>query len=156
MRVVLGLGANLGDRAATLRAARQALEGIGRVEAVSRVYETLPVGGPAQPDFLNAAALLVFDGSPHALLDALQAIEAQFGRVRRERWGARTLDVDVLWIEGEVIADDRLTVPHPRLTERAFALVPLLDVAPGAIDPRTGEAFTSIDPVGVRVTDVTI
>jgi 2-amino-4-hydroxy-6-hydroxymethyldihydropteridine diphosphokinase len=144
LRAAVGLGANLGDRLATLRGAARALGALavdGRLLASSRVYETAPIGGPEQPAFLNAAVLLDYDGAPLALLEALLAIEARFGRERRERWGPRTLDLDVLWIEGLAVNDPRLVVPHPRLSARAFAVLPLLDVAPGARDPASGAAY---------------
>jgi 2-amino-4-hydroxy-6-hydroxymethyldihydropteridine diphosphokinase len=141
LRAVVGVGANLGDRLATLRMAATELTRIARVEKTSRVYATAPVGGPPQPEFLNAAAAVVYEGAPLDLLDALLAIEARLGRVRGERWGPRTVDLDLLWIEGVAIDTPRLVVPHPRLHERAFALVPLLEVAPGARDPRTGIAY---------------
>jgi 2-amino-4-hydroxy-6-hydroxymethyldihydropteridine diphosphokinase len=104
------------------------------VERVSQVYVTAPVGPVPQPEFFNAAALVTWAGSPHALLDALLAIEASLGRVRdpEQRFGPRTIDLDVLYIEGVTLSDERLTVPHPRLLERAFALVPLLEVLPDA------------------------
>jgi 2-amino-4-hydroxy-6-hydroxymethyldihydropteridine diphosphokinase len=104
------------------------------VERVSRVYATAPVGPVPQPEFLNAAALVSWSGTPHALLDVLLAIEASLGRVRdpEQRFGPRTIDLDVLYIEGMAVDDARLTVPHPRLLERAFALVPLLEVLPEA------------------------
>jgi 2-amino-4-hydroxy-6-hydroxymethyldihydropteridine diphosphokinase len=138
VRAVIGLGSNLGDRGAHLRAAIDGLRAVATVLAESRVHETAPVGGPPQGDYLNAAVLLEYEGTPRALLDALLAIEARLGRVRRERWGPRVIDLDVLWIEGVVVDEPGLTVPHPRLLDRAFALEPLLEVAPDAIDPRTG------------------
>ena len=141
LRAVVGLGANLGDRIASLRAAVALLGAVSQIEATSRVYETKPVGGPPQGDFLNAAVCVVWSGAPDDLLDALLAIEAGLGRVRRERWGPRIIDLDVLWIEGLAFASERLVVPHPRLLDRAFALVPLLEVVPGARDPRTGAAL---------------
>jgi 2-amino-4-hydroxy-6-hydroxymethyldihydropteridine diphosphokinase len=101
------------------------------------------MGGPPQPEYLNAAVLLAFDGAPLELLDALLAIEARLGRVRAERWGPRTIDLDLLWIDGVAVEDARLEVPHPRLRERAFALVPLLEVAPEARDPRTGVRYVA-------------
>ena len=145
MRVVVGIGTNLGDRLATVTGAVGALRSTAHVLAVSSVYETLPVGGPPQPDFLNAAVLLEWELLPSTLLEALHGIEAHFGRTRREsdeRWSARTLDLDILWIEGVVLDTPRLVVPHPRLTGRAFALLPMLEVAPFAIDPRTGASFS--------------
>jgi 2-amino-4-hydroxy-6-hydroxymethyldihydropteridine diphosphokinase len=141
---VVGLGANLGDRLATMRIALRELRQVARVNATSRVYATAPVGGPAQPDFLNAAALVAHDGSPEDLLDALLAIEAKLGRVRGERWGARLIDLDFLWAEGVVRDGPRLTLPHPMLRTRAFALVPLVEVAPEARDPHTGERYAEI------------
>jgi 2-amino-4-hydroxy-6-hydroxymethyldihydropteridine diphosphokinase len=150
-RAVIGVGANLGDRLATMRAAVREIARIAPVERTSPVYATAPVGGPAQPDFLNAAILLRYGRPPVELLDALLDIEARLGRVRRDRWGPRIVDLDVLWIEGVVLEDPRLVVPHPRLHERAFAVAPLLDVVPDARDPRTGELY--VVPAGdVRVT----
>jgi 2-amino-4-hydroxy-6-hydroxymethyldihydropteridine diphosphokinase len=140
LRAVVGLGANLGDRLGSLRAAVAGIREVATVERVSRVYATAPVG-PPQPDYLNGALVCTYDGTPEQLLDALLAIERRLGRVRGEKWGPRTIDLDVLWIEGQVHASDRLVVPHAHLRERAFALVPLLEVAPGAIDPSTGQPF---------------
>jgi 2-amino-4-hydroxy-6-hydroxymethyldihydropteridine diphosphokinase len=98
------------------------------------------VGGPPQPDFLNAAALVTYEGEPEALLGALLAIERRLGRRRGgERYGPRTIDLDILWIEGRTVDTEELVVPHPRLLERAFALLPLLELVPEARDPRSGE-----------------
>jgi 2-amino-4-hydroxy-6-hydroxymethyldihydropteridine diphosphokinase len=143
VRAVVGFGANLGDRLATMRAAVRDLGQVARVVATSRVYETAPVG-PAQPRYLNAAALVSWERSPMDLLGELLAIEAKLGRVRGERWGPRTIDLDLLWAEGVALEGPQLTVPHPRLRERAFALVPMVEVAPDARDPRTGEAYAEI------------
>jgi len=152
LRAVVGLGANLGDRLATMRAALEALRDYARVAATSRVYATAPVG-PPQPEYLNAAALVEWDDSAESLLDVLLAVEARLGRVRRERNGPRTIDLDVLWIEGLAIETERLTVPHPRLAERAFALVPMLDVVPDACEPRTGARYCVAPSGDVRMTD---
>jgi len=142
-RVVVGFGANLGDRLDTMRAALAELRAVARVERTSRVYATAPVG-PPQPEYVDAAALVAWEATPEGLLEALLGIEAKLGRVRSgARFGPRTIDLDVLWIDGVVVDTPRLTVPHPRLKERAFALVPLLDVAPDATDPRTGEAYVA-------------
>jgi 2-amino-4-hydroxy-6-hydroxymethyldihydropteridine diphosphokinase len=149
-QAVVGLGANLGDRLGSLRAATRALGDVAAVKRASRVYETAPVG-PAQPEFLNAAVLCAYEGTPEALLDELLAIEVRLGRVRGERWGPRTIDLDILWIDGLVYASDRLVVPHPHLHERAFAMVPLLEVAPWALDPRTGQPLI-VPPGDVRPT----
>jgi 2-amino-4-hydroxy-6-hydroxymethyldihydropteridine diphosphokinase len=141
VRAVVGLGANLGDRLATLRAALERLALVGTIEKTSSVYATAPVGGPPQEEYLNAAVLIETEARPRELLHSLLAIEGGLGRVRRERNGPRVIDLDVLWIEGVVVKSEELEVPHPRLNERAFALVPMLEVAPGARDPRTGVEY---------------
>jgi 2-amino-4-hydroxy-6-hydroxymethyldihydropteridine diphosphokinase len=130
MDYVLGLGANLGSRENQLQAGLELLVGtrVGRVVATSHVFESEPIG-PPQPSYLNAAARVQSELEPHALLHALLAIERALGRERRERWGARTLDLDILWAERRV-ESGALRVPHPRLRERWFAYVPLLEVAP--------------------------
>jgi 2-amino-4-hydroxy-6-hydroxymethyldihydropteridine diphosphokinase len=145
--IVVGLGSNLGDRLAHLRAAVSSIERGFEVRACSSVYETAPVG-PPQPDYLNAAVRLWVMSTPETVLEALLAIERADGRVRTadNRWGARTIDLDILWIAGLALSSPTLTVPHPRLTERAFALLPLLDVAPDAVDPRTGARFARPSP----------
>jgi 2-amino-4-hydroxy-6-hydroxymethyldihydropteridine diphosphokinase len=137
---VIGLGSNLGDRREILRRAVREIATLGEVSAVSALYETEPVG-PPQPRYLNAAVRLRTELEPLPLLDALLAIESRHGRARRERWGARTLDLDILWMGAGTFEANSLAVPHPRLTERPFALIPLLDVAPEAADPRSGEPF---------------
>lgn len=147
MRVVIGLGSNVGDRLANLREATSRIAALGTVLARSSIYETAPVGGPAQADFLNAALLVEYMESASALLAALQSIEHHLGRVRTERWGPRTIDLDILWIDGEAIETPDLVVPHPRLGERAFALAPLLEVAPDAPYARPTDA-------AVRLTDL--
>ena len=128
VRAFLGLGSNLGDRHAYLR---RAVAAIPDVVAVSRLYETAPVGGPeAQGPYLNIVVQLATRRSPHDLLEVCRAQERAAERVRVQRWGPRTLDVDVLWIEGYASDDPELTVPHPRMFERAFVLLPLRDLAP--------------------------
>ncbi len=140
MDVVVGLGANLGDREATLRSAVRELAALGSLTGVSRLYETPPFG-PPQPAYLNAAVRMDAEPAPGAFLEALLELERRHGRVRREKWGPRTLDLDILWIAGTVLDDAALSVPHPRLRERLFALLPLVDVAPDAIHPCTSETF---------------
>ena len=140
---VIGLGSNLGDRAEILRRAVVELAALGELRGVSALYETEPVG-PPQPTYLNAAVRLVTALDLPRLLDALLAIERRLGRERRERWGPRTLDLDILWACSGVFESEALTVPHPRLNERAFALLPLLDVTPEAIDPRSGEPYGAV------------
>jgi 2-amino-4-hydroxy-6-hydroxymethyldihydropteridine diphosphokinase len=152
---VIGFGANLGNRLETMRVAARELGRTARVDRASRVFETAPVGGPLQPDFLNAAALVTFEGEPEALLGDLLGIEARLGRRRGgERFGPRTIDLDILWIEGEVVETEALVVPHPRLLERAFALVPLLELVPLARDPRTGKRLAESLPPQAAQTEI--
>jgi 2-amino-4-hydroxy-6-hydroxymethyldihydropteridine diphosphokinase len=146
--VVIGIGSNLGDRQATIGAAMEAIAKLPDVELVARssVWRTDPVGGPPQPDFYNAAVAVRTRLPFGRLMRELLAIEARFGRVRGERNAPRTLDLDLLWVEGRHVRLSEpdgpdLEVPHPRLHERAFALVPLLEVAPRAADPTTGKLY---------------
>jgi 2-amino-4-hydroxy-6-hydroxymethyldihydropteridine diphosphokinase len=130
-RVVLGLGSNLGDRRRNLRDAIDLLPG---VVAVSSVYETEPLGGPTKQDpYLNVAVVITSDVPARQLLGMCHRIESALGRVRGERWGARTVDLDILWIDGESIDQPDLQVPHPRMFQRRFVMVPLLDVAPDLV-----------------------
>jgi 2-amino-4-hydroxy-6-hydroxymethyldihydropteridine diphosphokinase len=158
----LGLGSNLGDRLANLQAAVDALQaepGL-RVAASSRVWETTPVGGPPQPDYLNAVVRIETDLSARDLLDVARRVEARLGRIRKERWGARTIDVDVLLHDEEQIDEPDLVVPHPRMTERAFVLLPLLELEPDPVLPDgtrlkdvrvdTGGVTPSAPPLAVR------
>jgi 2-amino-4-hydroxy-6-hydroxymethyldihydropteridine diphosphokinase len=119
------------------------------VVAISAVYETAPVGGPPQPDYLNAAVAVRTELSARELLSAAQRLERDADRVRGERWGPRTLDVDLLLVDGEETHDDDLDVPHPRIAERGFVLAPLADlgVRPGGPPPPGGWP-------GVRRTDL--
>jgi 2-amino-4-hydroxy-6-hydroxymethyldihydropteridine diphosphokinase len=149
VRAVVGMGSNVGDRIANLREAVLRVARFATVAGRSRVYETAPVGGPPQATFLNAAILVETELGPLALLDGLQRVERELGRTRDVRWGPRTLDLDVLWIEGVTVQDPRLEVPHPRLASRAFALAPLLDVAPSA-------PYAAPDDPGVRVTELAL
>jgi len=126
-RAFLALGSNLGDRVAFLRSA---VAGMPDLVACSRVYETDPVGGPDdQGPYLNLVVRLETDRTPYELLDLARNLEQKAARERIVRWGPRTLDVDVLWVDGVRLDDPELTVPHPRLYERAFVLAPLEDVA---------------------------
>ncbi len=143
-RAAVGLGANLGDAAATVRAAIDALDGLPgtRLVAASRLYRTPAWGVTDQPDFINAVAVVETSLAPRDLLDGLLEIERRFGRVRLEgeRWGPRTLDLDLL-LHGDAVVDEPgLRVPHPRLHERAFALLPLLEAWPEAAIPGVGAA----------------
>lgn len=142
----IGLGGNLGDAAATVRAAIRALAALPDTQLLraSRLYRTPAWGQTAQPDFVNAAALLESALSPRVLLDGLLAIERAFGRTRAadgsDRWGARTLDLDLLLYGDQVIDEPGLRVPHPHLHERAFALLPLVEIAPETMIPGRGLA----------------
>ena len=131
----VGLGANLGDRDATIRAAIAELPG---VVVVSTLRETDPVGVTDQPRFLNGVAALETELPPRELLDRLLAVERGLGRERRERWGPRTIDLDLLLYGDEVIDEDGLTIPHPRLHERRFVLEPLAEIAPELVIPGQG------------------
>ena len=125
----MGLGANIGNPAAQLAHALDSLDAAGVLVAVSGVYRSAPIG-PEQPEFLNLVAdLAVFDG-PYELLARCQALEAEAQRVRRERWGPRTLDVDVLLFGDVEMRDPELQIPHPRLRDRRFVLDPLAELAP--------------------------
>jgi 2-amino-4-hydroxy-6-hydroxymethyldihydropteridine diphosphokinase len=139
--VHLGLGSNVGDRLAHLTDALRRLSALGAVEAVSGVYETDPVGFEEQPRFLNLVVRIRVDSSPHELLAALLEIEASRGRTRRFMNAPRTLDMDILLYDGRVIDDPELTVPHPRMSHRAFVLVPLLELDPDLVEPGTGVPY---------------
>lgn len=128
-RIYLGLGSNVGDRLASLSRAVEALGERGvRVLRSSRVYETAPVGGRPQPDYLNAVVEVETDLEPRDLLRACLEVETELGRVRGERWGPRTIDIDLLACGEREISEPDLTIPHPRMHERAFVLVPLLEL----------------------------
>lgn len=130
-RVFIGLGSNVGDPKENLKQALKMLaetEGI-QVDKVSSLYMTEPVGYEDQPWFYNCVAQLCTDKTPSALLDILQDIENRLGRVRTIRWGPRTVDLDILLFDDLTIENDRLSVPHPRMLERAFVMVPLSEIA---------------------------
>jgi len=140
VRAFLSLGSNLGDRSAHLRRAVDQLRAGNdpAVTAVSRVYETDPVGGPDdQGPFLNLVVELAVPplADPYRLLEQCHRLEAAAGRVRTVRWGPRTLDADVIWIDGVALDDPELTVPHPRWRERRFVLAPLAELAPDLVGP---------------------
>lgn len=164
--IVVGLGSNLGSREQYLLAAERLLDGRDdvRVARRSRLYVTPPMG-PPQPTYLNAALALETALHPSALLEVLLDVERALGRVRTERWGPRTLDLDVLFWSGGEVRTDALTVPHAGLAERAFAIAPLLDVAPALADryrcepPPTRpwarspeDALDSLDALAMRAT----
>jgi 2-amino-4-hydroxy-6-hydroxymethyldihydropteridine diphosphokinase len=149
-RVVLALGSNLGDRLELLQGAVDALADTPglRVVGVSPVYETDPVGGPDQPDYLNAVVVAEGRLSARTLLERAQAVENAFGRVREERWGPRTLDVDVVAVGDLEVREPDLEVPPPRAVERAFVLVPWLDVDAAAVLPGAGPVAALVERLG--------
>lgn len=144
MRAFLALGSNLGNRMEHLR---KAVEGLPDVVAVSAMYETDPVGGPAgQPPYLNAVVELDTELDARRLLEVGQALEAAAGRERAERWGPRPLDVDVLLVGDAGVDEPDLQVPHPRMWQRTFVLVPLHDLAPDLVGDRPDDP--SVRPAG--------
>lgn len=147
MRVFLGLGSNLGDRWAYLR---DAVDSLADVVAVSSVYETEPVGGPGgQGPYLNLVVELDTELTARQLLGVAQRLQAAAERVQGARWGPRTLDVDVLWIDGVTVDDHDLQVPHPRMFERRFVLAPLAELAPDLVpDATIADAAGRVSVVG--------
>lgn len=152
----IALGSNLGDSLATLKAALEILDnspGIA-VKSTSSWYKTAPVG-PPQPDYINGCAILEVQLEPQRLLETLLAIELTFGRVRREPWGPRIIDLDLILFEDLILKTSTLELPHPRMQERAFVLVPLAEIAPNWIEPITGKAIAQlleiIDTTGVEI-----
>jgi 2-amino-4-hydroxy-6-hydroxymethyldihydropteridine diphosphokinase len=152
-RVVLSLGSNLGDRLELLQGAVDALTDTPdlQVLAVSPVYETDPVGGPAQPDYLTAVLVAEGPHSPRTLLERALAVENAFDRVRDVRWGPRTLDVDLVAVGDLVLDEPDLQLPHPRAGERAFVLVPWLDVDAAAALPGAGPVADLVERLDVSV-----
>jgi 2-amino-4-hydroxy-6-hydroxymethyldihydropteridine diphosphokinase len=149
---------SISGRLANLRGAAAAIAAIPgvTVTAVSPVYETVPVGGPAQPDYLNAVLLARTTLAPRELLARLHEIEADFDRAREVRWGPRTLDLDIITVEGITSDDPELTLPHPRAHERAFVLAPWHDADPAAELPGHGGVATllaALGEAGVRRAD---
>lgn len=142
--VFLGLGSNVGNREANLRLAIHRLGPLVRVEEVSSLYETAPVGVEAQPPFLNAVARIVTGLQPRALLRLVKSVEEELGRRPGEVWGPRPIDIDILLMGDRVVAEDHLTVPHPRLYGRAFVLVPLAELAPDLVPPEMSETIASM------------
>jgi 2-amino-4-hydroxy-6-hydroxymethyldihydropteridine diphosphokinase len=151
VRALLGLGANLGDPVATLNEAKTRLAALGRVTAVSALYRTPPWGVLEQPPFVNAALALETALDPDALLAALKALERDLGRVASARWGPRAIDLDILAIDGVRRDDPQLTIPHARLYERAFALVPLAEIEPSfavARDALPSADLSAVERIG--------
>lgn len=147
VRAVLGLGSNVGSREALLRAATDLLAATPGIvlQARSRVWQTVPVGPVRQQDYFNAAVRISTTRSSRELLQAASAVERTLGRQRRgERWGPRTIDVDILWIDGIAVKTDDLVVPHPELYRRPFALAPLVELVPDARDPENGRRLADV------------
>ena len=147
---MLSVGSNLGDRLGTLQGCVHAISGLPETDvlAVSPVYETAPVGGPAQPDYLNAVLIVATGLPPQDLLAATQRIEAGFGRARAERFGPRTLDIDIIGYDEQISDDPVLTLPHPRAYERAFVLAPWHDLDPEARLPGRGPVAALLAGLG--------
>jgi 2-amino-4-hydroxy-6-hydroxymethyldihydropteridine diphosphokinase len=150
----LGLGSNLGDRHQHLAEAVHRLHAgpVLQVVKVSPVYESSPVGVTAQPDFLNLVVQVATTHTPKELLAECLRMETDLGRVRRERWGPRTIDIDLLLYGDLRIDDESLTVPHPRMRERSFVLTPLAEIAPGLkLDGKAiGELAAALGETGLR------
>ena len=145
-KAAIGLGSNLGESFTTLENAIQTLNETSGITLTSHSdwYRTKPVGGPPQPDYVNACALLNVELEPDKLLETLLEIEQQFGRVRNEHWGARTLDLDLILYDDLILDSPNLQIPHPRMKERAFVLVPLAEIAPNWIEPVSGKIITQL------------
>jgi 2-amino-4-hydroxy-6-hydroxymethyldihydropteridine diphosphokinase len=141
----IGLGSNLGDSRSILDGAIDRLRSHSQIDvvAVSSWYLTAPIG-PPQPDYLNGCATIGTSLEPLDLLNILHAIESEFGRVRQEIWGARTLDLDLLLYDDLIIDLPNLQIPHPRMLERAFVLVPLAEIAPDWVEPRSADSIATI------------
>ena len=152
--VYLALGTNLGDRLANLRAAIKALSSEINVIAESKVYETPPWGYENQPTFLNMAVKCETNLEPESLLKRLKQLEVQLGREQSFRWGPRLIDIDILFYDDLILKSESLTIPHPRLHERAFVLVPLADIASDFVHPvlkkMIKELLASVDIVNIH------
>lgn len=155
-KVAIALGSNLGDSIAILEAAIKALERMPGIEIiiVSSWYETKAIG-PPQPNYINGCISVRTEQKPHSLLQILLGIEKEFGRIRREKWGPRTLDLDLLLYDDLILETPSLQIPHPRMRERAFVLAPLAQIEPSWIEPVSGksikELLKAVDCTGVNL-----
>ena len=145
-KAAIALGSNLGESLSTLEDSLKALTQTPGITLVSHSswYTTKPVGGPPQPDYVNGCALLKVELEPHKLLEILLEIEQQFGRERKERWGPRTLDLDLILYDDLILDTPNLQIPHPRMRERAFVLMPLAEIAPNWIEPVSGKTIKQL------------
>ncbi len=153
MRAYIGLGSNLGEREDNIRAALEAIADLPDTDLVrvSSLYDTEPVGEVEQPNFLNAALVVDTELDARTLLWNLMLIEKRLGRVRTQRWGPRTIDLDLLLYGDELIEDDDLRVPHPEIIRRSFVLVPLVELEPRLVHPGTGETLVAhLNRLGAR------
>jgi 2-amino-4-hydroxy-6-hydroxymethyldihydropteridine diphosphokinase len=155
MRAYIGLGSNLADPIKQVNEAIQALDNLPTTQVISAssLYASPPMGPQDQPDYINAVAEIETQLAPHVLLDGLQAIEQQQGRVRKRHWGERTIDLDLLIYGEQVISDERLNVPHIGIAQRAFVLYPLNEIAPSLMVPKlgmVGELAEKCAPEGIR------
>lgn len=145
VKCAIALGSNLGDSKQILNQALEILSQTSEIELISHSswYETVPVG-PPQPNYVNGCATLETELLPENLLKILLKIEQQFGRIRQERWGPRILDLDILLYDDLILEMQNLTIPHPRMNERAFVLVPLAEIAPHWIEPLSGQTILQL------------
>lgn len=157
MAIYIGLGSNIGNREANLRMALRYLEPLARAIRVSSIYDTAPIGVESQPNFYNCVAEIVTGLPPEALLRHLQNIEYEIGRRPARPWGPRPIDIDLLLYSGVVMDGEFLTLPHPRMTERAFVLVPLAEIAPDAGHPplpaSIAELAGKVDQAGLKLVE---
>ena len=150
MKVVIALGSNLGDRAENISKAASEINKIIEVTHLSTIYETDPVGGPEQPDYLNAVLIGESELDPADLLTKTLEIESALGRTREVRWGARTLDIDLI-VAGDVVSNSEfLILPHPRAHERAFVLEPWLEIEPDAVLPGRGSVAALLSQLSIE------
>ncbi|PIG92766.1 2-amino-4-hydroxy-6-hydroxymethyldihydropteridine diphosphokinase [Gloeocapsopsis sp. IPPAS B-1203] len=141
----IALGSNLGDSRNTVAAALKSLSATPHITLIAQSswYQTAAVG-PPQPDYINGCVVLQVQMAPQLILEILLDIEAQFGRIRRERWGPRSLDLDLLLYDDFILDTPTLQIPHPRMRDRAFVLVPLAEIAPNWIEPVSGKAIAQL------------
>lgn len=156
-QIILLLGSNLGDRADHLCTARRAIANlVGDIQKTSSIYETAPWGVEQQADYLNQVVLVESEYAPHKVLEKVLAIEAKGGRVRQEKWGARAIDVDILFYNTLIIETENLIIPHPYMHLRRFALTPLVEILPDWVHPKlkvsVAELYAQLqDPLEVKV-----